>query len=117
MTISPAAILGSHFRPPAKLIFQYLATGTVLQLEPEPDNPYDPNAIKVLLRSEDLPTDEEFIDNLSSFGHDIEELAARSAIHLAYIERNRTGDFQGITQVMLSFGAKGQPMATPAEEI
>ena len=115
MSISPAAILGSHFRPPAKLIFQYLASGTVLLLEPEPDNPYDANAIKVMLPSSDLPSDPEFIDNLSSFGHDIEELHSRGTIHLAYIERGRTGDFQGVTQILLSFGPKGQPMATPAE--
>ena len=112
---APAAILGSHFRPPAKLIFQYLASGTVLLLEPEPDNPYDANAIKVMLLSRDLPTDEEFIDNLQSFGHDIEELRSRRRIHLAYIERNRTGDFVEVEEIMLSFGPKGQPMATPAE--
>lgn len=115
MPIFPAAILGAHFRPPAKLIFEYLASDTVLLLEPEPDNPYDANAIKVLLSSSDLPSDPEFIDNLQSFGHDIEELRSRGTIHLAYIERNRTGDFQDVAQVMLSFGAKGQPMATPVE--
>lgn len=115
MTITPAAILGAHFRPPAKLIFQYLPAGQILLLEPEPDNPYDANAIKVMLQSSDLPSDPEFIDNLQSFGHDIEELRARSAIHLAYIERGRTGDFLEIEEVTLSFGAKGQPMALPVE--
>lgn len=113
--MTPAAILGAHFRPPAKLIFQYLPTGQVLLLEPEPDNPYDANAIKVLLPSTALPTDPEFIDNLSSFGHDIEELRTRGRIHLAYIERGRTGDFLGIDEIILSFGAKGQPMALPVE--
>ena len=107
----PARILGAHFRPPAKLILQFLPTGQSLQLEPEPDNPYDNAAIKVMLLPTDLPSDPEFIDNLSSYGHDIEALQAENYIHLGYIERGRTQDFQGVNLVTLSFDAKGQPLA------
>lgn len=114
--MTPAKILGAHFRPPAKLIFQYLPSDQSLVLEPEPENPYDANAIKVMLQSSNLPTDSEFIDNLQSYGHDLEALQANALIHLGYIERGRTSDFTHVSLVTLSFDSKGQPLALPSEE-
>ena len=111
--MTPARILGAHFRPPAKLIFLHLTTGQELTLIHEPDNPYDPNAIKVLLPEGALPSDSEFIDNLQSFGHDIESLRDSGPIHLGYIERGRTQDFIGVFLIILSFDPKGQPLAVP----
>lgn len=42
-------LVGSYFRPPAAQILKILPLGTPLILTPEPDNPYDPNAIQVLV--------------------------------------------------------------------
>ena len=42
-------IVGSHFRPPAKQLLTVLPVGSALVLRPEPDNPYDENAIQVLV--------------------------------------------------------------------
>ena len=42
-------IVGSHFRPPAKQLLTVLPLGCGLLLRPEPDNPYDENAVQVLV--------------------------------------------------------------------
>lgn len=42
-------LVGAHFRPPAKAVLRSLPAGTRLRLEPEPDNPYDAKAIRVLV--------------------------------------------------------------------
>ena len=44
-------IVGTHFHPPAKLLLTKLPVGTPLILSPTPDNPYDSNAIEILLAS------------------------------------------------------------------
>ena len=44
-------IVGTHFHPPPKLLLTKLPVGTPLILSPTPDNPYDSNAIKILLAS------------------------------------------------------------------
>lgn len=40
-------LVGDHFRPPASVILSHLSLGTPLHLLPEPENPYDPNAVGV----------------------------------------------------------------------
>lgn len=55
MTKITSLIVGSHFKPPAKLLLENLPRGTPLSLEPDPENPYDPNAIRVLVGSKDIP--------------------------------------------------------------
>ena len=42
-------IVGTHFHPPAKLLLTKLPVGTPLILSPTPDNPYDSNAIEILV--------------------------------------------------------------------
>jgi|SRR6267154_1348617 len=42
-------LVGAHFRPPAKFLLAALPSGTKLLLVPEPENPYDASAVKVLL--------------------------------------------------------------------
>lgn len=44
-----APLVGMHFRPPAKDIVNCLPAGVELLLEHQPDNPYDGDAIRVLL--------------------------------------------------------------------
>lgn len=44
-----ANLVGMHFRPPAKDVVNLLAGGTELIVQRQPQNPYDPNAVQVLL--------------------------------------------------------------------
>lgn len=46
------ALVGMHFRPPAKEVLSVLPLGTSLILQPEPENQYDMNAVAVLI---DMP--------------------------------------------------------------
>ena len=112
--MTSARIVGAYHRPPALLILQHLPTGQLLSIEPEPDNPYDANALKVLLAPYDLPQDKDFSDQLSSYGHDLDSLQTSGPIHLGYIERGRTQDLKNAALVLLSFDGKGQPLATQA---
>ena len=49
-----APLRGMHFHPPATTVLGLLAAGTELRLEPQPDNPFDGNAIKVMLHKDRL---------------------------------------------------------------
>jgi hypothetical protein len=42
-------LVGQHFHPPAKIVLACLTAGTAVRLEPDPQNPYDSEAIKVIL--------------------------------------------------------------------
>lgn len=42
-------LVGAFHRPPAKTVLEVLPIGTVLMLVPEPENPYDAGAIRVLV--------------------------------------------------------------------
>lgn len=44
-----ANLVGMHFRPPAKDVVNNLAANTELLVQRQPDNPYDTNALQVLL--------------------------------------------------------------------
>jgi hypothetical protein len=44
-----ANLVGMHFRPPAKDVVNNLAANTELLVRRQPDNPYDTNALQVLL--------------------------------------------------------------------
>lgn len=48
-------IVGANFHPPATQILKLLPLNTPLVLYPEPDNPYDPNAIAVYIAQKDVP--------------------------------------------------------------
>lgn len=50
MQILLSPIVGAFYRPPAKTILGLLGPGHELVLDPEPDNPYDENAVKVGVR-------------------------------------------------------------------
>lgn len=71
-----AALVGAHFRPPAKQILQALPAGVLLRLEPEPENPYDAKAIKVFVRPSAVPEGqhEALQLALSGTGFDLQEL-------------------------------------------
>ena len=82
-------IVGAHFRPPAKAILAGITQGTKLFLRAEPTNPFDPNAIQVLLNPKNLnPDDEQNLNSeLSGFGKDYSDLFTQSDWHLGYIRK------------------------------
>lgn len=90
-------VVGMHFRPPAKAILQVLPTDFPLNLELEPDNEYDPNAIKVMVKSGDIPKDAHSdLGNLAAgFGFDLDTILAQEAWHLGYIARGQAAELAG----------------------
>lgn len=48
-------LVGMHFRPPANQVLAALPIGTPVQLIPEPDNPVDKNAVRVVADLADFP--------------------------------------------------------------
>jgi hypothetical protein len=92
--IIQARLVGDHFRPPAKSILQVLGLSTPLRLEAEPDNAYDSDAIKVFVKSKDIP--EKMYETLNSlasgYGFTIEEILAQDEWWLGYIANSeKTG--------------------------
>ncbi len=80
-------LVGMHFRPPAKIILGALPSGTTLYLKPEPENPYDENAVAVYVKSESIPEEQQtFISGaLPGAGFTIEEVMAQPEWHLGYL--------------------------------
>lgn len=88
MTTLRAPIVGMHFRPPAKLLVQVLPAGTTLTLEPEPENPYDPLAIRVLVAASAIPESQyaRLEAELPGMGLTIDEvLGAEAPWQLGYV--------------------------------
>ena len=89
----PLPIVGMHFRPPAKALVATLRPGTPLVARREPDNEFDPNAIRVLVTSEVImaqpdPSGEfsaAIESALSEFGFSLRDIAAQAEWHLGYI--------------------------------
>ena len=80
-------LVGMHFRPPAKQVLGHLPTGARLQLVPEPSNPYDAKAIKVLVVPAEIPLsqDASLEQSLEGTGDTVETVRSTSQIHLGYI--------------------------------
>lgn len=106
-------IVGAHFRPPAKPILQVLPAGAHLLIEREPDNESDANAVKVSVRSADIPTDahEELGILASGYGYDLPTILAAEAWHLGYIPR---GEAEQLSPMLLDFNAAGRLTFTAA---
>jgi hypothetical protein len=82
-------IVGAHFRPPAKTILFNLPVGTKLELIPEPENPYDVNAIAVHLLPDNIPESvhEDLDQALMNSASSLADVLALETIHLGYIPR------------------------------
>lgn len=87
MTTLTSLLVGAHFRPPAKVLLAHLPAGCQLSLVPEPDNPYDPKAIRVLVSVAEVPEDEwpEMETDLASCGSSQEDLEASGEAWLGYV--------------------------------
>lgn len=88
-------LVGSHFTPPAKAIISALARGARVRLVPEPENPYDSHAIRVLWYPErqpdtgtlDLPeaTIDALTATLPDFGEDIRDVEMAADEGIGYV--------------------------------
>lgn len=89
MTKIRTLLVGSHFVPPAKLLLEHLPSGTELTLVPEPENPYDEHAIKVVVNAREVPESQraELGAKLPGAGCDLEELDAQGEWQLGHIAK------------------------------
>ena len=89
-------IMGSHFRPPAKVVLQALPAQHPLQLRPEPTNPYDQNAVAVWIDANTVPDDalEELRHTLPANGSNIEDFLEQRYWHLGYMPKAQAADHQ-----------------------
>lgn len=113
--MSTYSIVGAYFRPPAAAVLQVLPSGCQLFLTPEPENPYDPNAVRVTVMATSIPESEH--DTLTTLveghGMDLQEVLNLGEIHLGYVPRTEAETLQptlnGRTPAELGFNAKGKP--------
>lgn len=115
-------VVGMHFRPPAKAILQVLPLDFPLGIEMEPDNEHDPNAIKVIVKSEDLPKDSHStLDTLAQgFGFSAADILAQPEWHLGYVKATSAAELAGFlggsrpshryTSGKLAFDMEGKPI-------
>lgn len=94
MTTFHVPLVGSHFRPPAKALLASLPAGHPLELRPEPQNPYDPNAIAVYLDSHTLPQEarEELLNTLDGSGFDLDDVLEQRDFHVGYMAREHAAE-------------------------
>jgi hypothetical protein len=83
-------LVGMHFRPPAKQMVNCLPSGTLLRLQAEPENPYDPQALQVWVASSLIPESqwEGLIEALQGTGFSLEDLLGQEEWHLGYVARS-----------------------------
>ena len=95
--------VGAHFRPPAKAILATLPAGHPLILRAEPLNPYDPNAIMVLLRSDTIPVElhADLSLQAADFGYSIDEILAEHEWHLGYIPRAQAQELRESGEIVV----------------
>lgn len=83
-----AEIRGMGFHPPAKLLIERLRGGAKLKLVREPENKYDPNAIKAFIEPAGVAAedrDEAFVEKLAGYGLTVEDFDAAPEWMLGYI--------------------------------
>lgn len=87
--MNTAPLVGMHFRPPAKALLAALPSDHPLELVPEPENPYDQNAIAVYLRSATVSQQAlaELGETLPPMGCDVESFLAQPLWHIGYMAK------------------------------
>lgn len=85
-TILNYQIVGAFYRPPAQLIINALSPDTKLFLRAEPTNQYDPNAIQVLVKTENLSNcHDALIEELAKKGLELNQILEQPEWHLGYV--------------------------------
>lgn len=83
-------LVGAHFNPPAKTLLTHLPAQCPLTLEPDPENPYDAGAIKVMLDPDDIPESQHqaLAEALPLQGATLEQVMSAGLIQLGHIARS-----------------------------
>jgi hypothetical protein len=89
MSYETLPIVGMFYRPPAQILVSSLAVGTPLVLFAEPDNPADPNAVAVWLKSSEIPDSAyAFLEeNLPDAGFSLDGVLAQDMWQLGYVPK------------------------------
>jgi HIRAN domain len=114
-------IVGARYRPPAAGLLGILPSGAALEVRREPENPYDPNALQVLVHCNALATlsEEQLQAAVEGFGFSAAEVALHEPPewHLGYVPRSEASelagnfDVAGVREVAasLTFDLQGRP--------
>jgi len=80
-------LVGTHFHPPAKLVLSVLPAGAALRLQPEPDNPWDEDAIQVFCAPTAVAASQRtfLAEQLPLFGTTIEEFDAGGEVLMGHV--------------------------------
>ena len=92
MTFDEVLCVGMHFRPAqAREIASALEPGNTLQLEREPENPHDPNAIKVIYDLDGEPVHIGYIerDKAIYIADEFDAVGSATATVTAMVSRGR----------------------------
>ena len=83
-------IVGVNFRPPAvRELFSALPVGQVLSLEPEPENPPDPEAVRVMVNLWHVPdTCEDLIGPAAEHADNPTCETGDDWVHIGYVPRS-----------------------------
>ena len=126
MTIHTTPIVGAFHRPPAQGILQALSGGQALRIVPEPENPYDSNALAVFVLTEALEPglDDDLDASCQGYGYTANDIRGQEAWHLGYVPaktaaplakevlahyKGNLGDTSVTIEGILTFDAKGKP--------
>jgi hypothetical protein len=122
MSYSSLPIVGVFYGPErgyaSPAIVRCMAIGTPLELRAEPDNPADPNAVAVWLKTPDFPeaNQDALRIEIAGYGHTIEQFLAMEGHHLGYIPKQiaaklRAGGIVNDDPVPVTFtcAADGRP--------
>lgn len=95
-----SVIVGARFRPPAAGLLSVLGASAPLVVRREPSNPYDPNALQVLVETSTLAKlpIRQLQSACEGFGFGAEELCGRDAPsewHLGYVPRGDALEYAG----------------------
>jgi hypothetical protein len=108
-------MVGMHFRPPAKAVLEALPAGTLLWLRREPSNPYDVNAVQVLLPGfEEGDKWGDLRKGLEATGQWGEEMFT-NPLHLAYVDSTKTGMAKIFSEAILEQAAEQELDPASAE--
>lgn len=83
------SIVGARFRPPAQDILNMLPAGSRLILRRQPDNPYDANAVQVLLPGYNEGGDHE---SLWEMYHENYGTPENGELHLGFVPRGNAAE-------------------------
>ena len=102
MPYSTLPIVGSFYRPPAKILIDALPIGTPLFIMAEPDNQYDPNAVAVWLETRNIPETSyaALEEALPAFGFDLDTVLSQDQWHLGYIPKDFAAQLRASETVM-----------------